>query len=211
MATRTRKTPVRPAPTTLDPRIFSYEINPALLTQVLHVYRDNSHQDTSKVKSRGELTRTTKKMYKQKGTGNARHGSRMSPTFVGGGVAHGPTGLKPNNLKLNQKMKAAALAGILTSYSKEKSIEIVTIPTVDKPSAKAFRSLFPKEKTLFVYHQDGPTLISSLRNLSGMNFITANQLNAYHVAGSRFISLTPSAHDAIVSRLTPLIKSKKEK
>ena len=227
MATRTVKTPavkvkkvttkkaaavkvpaVKASIPALDPRVFAYEVKPSLLTQVLHVYRDNSHQDTSKVKTRGELERTTKKIYKQKGTGNARHGSRMSPTFVGGGVAFGPTGVQPGNLKVNRKMKAAALAGILSMYAKDNLVELITLPDVKTPNIKAFKTLLPKESTLLVYHGEGSSLVSSVNNLSNVTTIEAGQLNAYRVAQKRHLVLTPAATTAIVNRLLPLLKAK---
>lgn len=190
----------------LDPRIFSYEVKPALLTQVLHVYRDNSHQDTSKVKSRGELTHTTRKMYKQKGTGNARHGSRMSPTFVGGGVVFGPTGIKPGNLKLNKKMRAAALAGILSLYAKDNKVELITVPTVSKPSVSSVKSLFTKNKTLLIYHQESPEFIASVKNLANLSLVTANQINLMDVVASQHLAFTPKAVEAVVARILPLLK-----
>ena len=205
MATKTVKTPAKKS---LDPRVFAYPVNPALLTQVLHVYRDNAHQNTSKVKTRGELTRTTRKMYKQKGTGNARHGSRMAPIFVGGGVAHGPTGVQPTNLKLNRKMKAAALAGILSLYAKDKLLELVTLPQFKTPKAKIVKSLLPKENTLLVYHEEGEALVSSVKNLSNITAIEANRLNAWAVAENKYLALTPAAAAAIVARLLPLLKVK---
>lgn len=191
----------------LDPRIFSYKVKPSLLTQVLHVYRDNGHQDTSKVKTRGELTKTTKKIYKQKGTGNARHGSRMSPTFVGGGVAFGPTGVQPGNLKVNRKMKAAALAGILSLYAKDNLVELITLPDVKTPNIKAFKTLLPKASTLLVYHEEGDSLVPSVNNLSNVTTLEAGQLNAYRVAQKSHLVLTPAAATAIVNRLLPLLKT----
>jgi len=213
MATRTVKTttpkkvPVKRVPA-LDPRVFAYEVKPFLLTQVLHVYRDNAHQNTSKVKTRGELTRTTRKMYKQKGTGNARHGSRMAPIFVGGGIAHGPTGVQPANLKVNRKMKAAALAGILSLYAKDKLLELITLPKVITPKVKTIKSLLPKEDTLLVHHQEGAALISSVKNLSNVTAVEANRLNAYQVAQNKYLALTPAAATAIIARLLPLLKAK---
>lgn len=192
----------------LDPRIFSYEVKPALLTQVLHVYRDNSHQDTSKVKTRGELTKTTRKMFKQKGTGNARHGSRMAPQFVGGGIVFGPTGIKPGNLKINRKMKAAALAGILTLYAKDKHIELVAPSALEKPQSKIAQTLFPQTTTLLIYHQETPALLASVRNLANVELVEASRLNAYHVAANRHVVLTAKAHESIVNRLLPLLKTK---
>ena len=192
-----------------DPRVFAYEVKPSLLAQVLHVYRDNAHQNTSKVKTRGELTRTTRKMYKQKGTGNARHGSRMAPIFVGGGVAHGPTGVQPANLKVNRKMKAAALAGILSLYAQDKLLELITLPKVTTPKVKTIKSLLPKEDTLLVHHQEGAALISSVKNLSNVTAVEANRLNAYHIAANKHIVMTAKAHQSIVSRLLLLLKTNK--
>ena len=225
MATRSIKTPTakkvstrRPVvrseakipsiPEGLDPRVFAYEVKPSLLTQVLHVYRDNAHQDTSKVKTRGELTKTTRKTYKQKGTGNARHGSRMAPIFVGGGVAHGPTGVQPANLKVNRKMKATALAGILSLYAKDKLLELIILPEVTTPKVKTIKSLLPQEGTLLVHHQEGAALISSVKNLSNVTAVEANRLNAYQVAQNKYLALTPAAATAIIARLLPLLKAK---
>ncbi len=195
----------------LDPRVFSYKVSEALLTQVIHVYRDNTHQNTSKVKTRGELEKTTKKMYKQKGTGNARHGSKMSPTFVGGGVAFGPTGVKPGNLKINRKMRAAALAGILTIYTKDNAVELVTAPEMTKPEVKLVKSLLAKSDTLLVYAKEAPAFISSVRNLGNVTLVEAGKLNAYSVAQSKHVALTPSAHEAVVARVLPLLKVAKAK
>ncbi len=223
MATKTVKTttpkkvPVKRAskiprisagPAGLDPRVFAYTVKPSLLTQVLHVYRSTGHQDTSKVKTRGELTKTTRKTYKQKGTGNARHGSRMAPIFVGGGVAHGPTGVQPANLKVNRKMKAAALAGILSLYAQDKLLELIILPEVATPKVKTIKSLLPKEGTLLVHHQESKALLSSVKNLSNVTAVEANRLNAYQVAQNKHLALTPAATTAIVTRLLPLLKVK---
>jgi len=197
--------------TILDSRIFNYQVSDALLSQVIHVYRDNTHQNTSKVKARGELTRTTKKMYKQKGTGNARHGSKMSPTFVGGGVAFGPTGIQPNNLKINRKMRAAALAGILSHYAKDNAVELFNAPKLTKPEVKSVKSLLTKPDTLLVYGQESPAFVSSVRNLGNVTLIEAGKLNAYTVVQSKHVALTASAHEALVSRILPLIKLAKPK
>ncbi|RJR29320.1 50S ribosomal protein L4 [Candidatus Microgenomates bacterium] len=94
------------------PKEIAGEENTALLAQAIHVYRDRQHAGVSRVKTRGEIARTTKKWFKQKGTGNARHGARSAPIFVGGGVAHGPKGIK-RVLTLSKKMKKKALSAAL--------------------------------------------------------------------------------------------------
>ncbi len=192
----------------LDPRIFEYPVSEALLTQVLHVYRDNSHQDTSRVKTRGELTKTTKKIYKQKGTGNARHGSRMSPTFVGGGVAHGPTGVQPKNLKINRKMRASALAGILSLYAKNKMVELVVLPDLKTPKVSSVKQIFPQKGTLLVCHQEDKAVVSSVSNLANVTVIDADRLNAYLVVQNKHLALTQAAALALTARLLPLLKTK---
>ncbi len=76
-----------------------------ILAQAIHIYREDSHRGVAKTKTRGEVDLTKHKVYKQKGTGNARHGAKSSPIYVGGGVAFGPTGYKTSPMSLNQKMK----------------------------------------------------------------------------------------------------------
>src|SRR3989344_5966768 len=76
------------------PKEFEVKPNFRLLAQAYHVYEDRTHLGLAKAKTRGEVRISTKKIYKQKGTGGARHGAKSAPIFVGGGVAHGPKGIK---------------------------------------------------------------------------------------------------------------------
>ena len=101
------------------PKDFLGDINMALLAQAVHVYRDRTHRGTSKVKTRGDVSLTTAKWYRQKGTGNARHGAKSAPIFVGGGVTHGPKGIK-RVLTLSRKMRQKALVSAF-SYKNKKS------------------------------------------------------------------------------------------
>src|SRR3990167_4620035 len=89
----------------LPKALFGEKQNDKLLAQAIHVYRDRQHLGNSKVKTRGEVTATTRKWYRQKGTGRARHGAVSAPLFVGGGVAHGPKGINRHNLRLNAKLQ----------------------------------------------------------------------------------------------------------
>ena len=72
------------------PKEFGQKENLPLLAQAVRVYEERSHIGFAKTKTRAEVNRTTKKVYKQKGTGGARHGARSAPIYVGGGTAHGP-------------------------------------------------------------------------------------------------------------------------
>src|SRR3989337_4392523 len=88
---------------TLPKEIFGLPDNPNLMAQAIRVYLANQHQGSKKTLTRGEVNRTTAKVWKQKGTGRARHGSRKAPIFVGGGIAHGPRGVTAASLKLTKK------------------------------------------------------------------------------------------------------------
>ena len=73
-------------------KIFGAKVNPSLVNQAVRVYLSNQRQASARTKSRGEVKVTKAKIWRQKGTGRARHGSRNAPIFVGGAKAHGPTG-----------------------------------------------------------------------------------------------------------------------
>ena len=92
----------------LPKEIFDVKVNDPLMAQAVRVYLANQRRGTVKTKSRGEVKISTRKIYRQKGTGRARHGAASAPIFVGGGIAFGPR-QRDYSLKLNQKMKKAAL------------------------------------------------------------------------------------------------------
>src|SRR3972149_8149295 len=106
------------------PKEFGEKPNMALLAQAIRVYEDGGHTGLSKTKTRAEVNRTTKKLYKQKGTGGARHGSRRAPIFVGGGVAHGPRPIK-RVLTLPLKLRKLARAIAYTVKAKENEMVVV--------------------------------------------------------------------------------------
>src|SRR3989344_7699592 len=76
------------------PKDYAVKANSKLLSQAVRVYEDRAHLGLSRTKTRGEVAISTRKIYRQKGTGGARHGARSAPIFVGGGAAHGPKGIK---------------------------------------------------------------------------------------------------------------------
>src|SRR5579859_4653392 len=100
------------------PKEWETKSNIALLSQAIRVYGDRAHFGLAKSQTRAEVNRTTKKLYKQKGTGGARHGSRKAPIFVGGGVAHGPRPVS-RVLTLPAKMKRKAIGVAITLAVKE--------------------------------------------------------------------------------------------
>lgn len=98
------------------PKELVSDVNRSLLMQAIHVYRARKHPGNSKVQTRSEVSLTKAKVYRQKGTGNARHGAKSAHIFVGGGVAHGPKGVKrvlSLPTKMRRKARESAIAAML--------------------------------------------------------------------------------------------------
>lgn len=181
--------------------IFSLEVSPALLTQAIHIYQENSHRGVSKVKTRGELNISKHKVYKQKGTGNARHGAKSAPIYVGGGVVFGPTGLGSAPRSFNQKMKVKALLGMLSLYNKEGRLVSVDSADIKDSSTKSAAKIFGEDKAALVHYDETPGFLKSVSNLNNLTLLSARRLNAYTVATSPKVFLTNSAYDHLVKRL----------
>lgn len=182
------------------------EINPALLTQAVRVYESNSHQKTHKTKTRGEVDGSTRKIYRQKGTGNARHGARYAPIFVGGGIAHGPTGVRPENLVLPKGMRRAALAAALVEKLSGKAVSGLTGATsADGKTATTVKLLasaagHPKNKVLVVTDGRADALYRAVANIQGASMKRASLVNAYDLVAAEHLLLTKKALSAIMAR-----------
>lgn len=187
--------------------------SPALLAQALRVYESNSHQGTSSVKTRGEVAGSTKKIYRQKGTGNARHGAKYAPVFVGGGIAHGPKSIRPDNLRLSKAMRRRSLASAILVKLGEKSISGLTGLKKATGKTSAAATLLatvaghPKNKVLIITKNAQPMLFRMVRSLQGVTIKRASLINAYDLIASDHIVTTKTAYDALVART---IKSKPE-
>ncbi|MFC1711867.1 50S ribosomal protein L4, partial [Patescibacteria group bacterium] len=189
----------------LPSNIFAGKINPALMAQAIRVYLSNQRMALAKVKSRGEVSFSTRKIYKQKGTGRARHGGKGAPIFVKGGRAHGPTGTQNFKLKLSKKMKKLSLFSALTSKFKENEIMVIDgfekIEPKTKEMIKVFKNLklykakeVKKEekkgkskknklnlKVLIVLPKGLENIVRAGRNIPQVKIMQAKQLNTYKV------------------------------
>ena len=193
--------------------VFNAVVNQKLLAQGIRVYLANQRQGTSKVKTRSEVARTKKKWYKQKGTGNARHGSQNAPIFVGGGVAHGPNGLAEWKLKLSKRLRGQAL---ITALSAQKSNIIVCDGINDlsgktKDAVKLLAKLTEsKDKVLVVLTEPKAETLHSLHNLEKVMISRADRLNIYEVSLADKIILTSEAVKNLEERLNKYIKVTKK-
>ena len=172
---------------TLLPKCFEEKENPKLLSQAIHVYRERAHIGLARTKTRGEVARTTKKWYRQKGTGGARHGARSAPIFVGGGVAHGPKSLR-RELVLPEKMKRKALDLAFSAKAKEGKVVVVNgLSTLNKTNqvAKLIEKFQDKNKKInkftFVLDKESSINKKIFRNISNVYVKTFDSINAHDV------------------------------
>lgn len=180
--------------------------NEILLAQAVRIYTSNSHQKTSKVKTRGEVAGSTRKIYRQKGTGNARHGAKYAPIFVGGGIAHGPTGLRPDNLILPKAMRRSALAAAMQLKLSDKAITGIsglknfTGKTSDAAKLLTVTTAHPSKSVLVVTASRANSLYHSLRNLQGVSMKRASLVNAYDLVATEHLLITKQALEVITKR-----------
>lgn len=173
---------------TLKKEIFSAKINSDIMAQAVRVYQSNQRQASAKTLTRSQVKRTTKKVYRQKGTGGARHGSRKAPIYVGGGIAHGPTGTQNFSLKMPKKMKKAALKSALSEKQKNKNIYIIDgFSAIKKPQtskiAKFLKKLLKNKlrNIAILFEKDMENAKKSARNIPFLTLINSENINTYEI------------------------------
>lgn len=176
------------------PKEFDQKSNMALLAQAVHIFQERSHVGLRKTKTRAEINRTTKKVYKQKGTGGARHGSRRANVFVGGGVALGPRPIR-RILTLPGKMKARAR---LLAYSQKASegqlIMVSGLLKIEKTKevselTKALTKATGAKRFTFVLSEGASPAVKCFRNFTAAEAIFWKDANAYDVFDGGMIVL----------------------
>lgn len=189
--------------TNLAQAVFEAKASPTLLAQAVRVYLGNQRQAGAKTKTRAMVAKTTAKMYKQKGTGRARHGSYAAPIFVGGGVALGPTGEQNYKRKMSGAMIKKALLGALTERAQEKRVVVVT--GGDKATGKTKDALKLREKLgdlatgpVVVVTAQQRDMARGWRNLKGVRVIERDRLNTYEVLARKSMVITKEAMEELV-------------
>ncbi|GAA4904818.1 hypothetical protein GCM10025789_25040 [Tessaracoccus lubricantis] len=187
----------------LPAALFDANTNIPLIHQVVVAQLAAARQGTHDTKTRGEVRGGGAKPWRQKGTGRARHGSRRSPIWTGGGVVHGPT---PRNYaqRTNKKMIAAALRGALSDRARDGEVYVISEIAGDKPSTKGALELLNKvagdiRKALVVLDRFEDNAWLSLRNVPTLHLIAVDQLNTYDVLANDKIVFTSAALAAFVA------------
>jgi len=144
----------------LPDRVFGFKWNADLVHQALQAQIKNRRQPLAHAKGRGEVSGGGRKPWRQKGTGRARHGSIRSPIWIGGGVTHGPTKERKYEVKLNKKMKQAAIFSVLARKLKDKEIKVIDNLEPEHPKTKLIaellREFFDRRQSILII----PSLIS---------------------------------------------------
>lgn len=191
---------------TLESALFDMGGKLQVVAQAVRVYLANARQGTARVKSRGQVSLTKKKWYKQKGTGGARHGARSAPIFVGGGVSHGPTGLANWDLKMSKVMKKNALRTALAVQAQAGKIRVVdgleTVGVKTKEVAKMLLDMgVGNDKLLIITNQTYQNLIRSSQNIGTVLCTRADRLNTNEVMSAHQILITKEAVKALELKL----------
>ena len=175
------------------------------------IYLDVKHylaaqrQGTHKSKERAEISRTTKKLKKQKGTGGARAGSMKSPLFIGGGRVFGPRP-RDYSFKLNKKVKVLARVSALSYKAKENAITVLEDFTFEAPKTKNYIDLIKNlnladKKTILVLGDTNNNVYLSSRNLQGAKVVKATDLNTYDIVNAETLILLESSVKVLESLL----------
>ena len=185
----------------LPGEIFGEKVNKALLAQAVRVYLANQRQGNASTKTRGEVEGSTRKIYRQKGTGRARHGGVRAPIFVKGGIVFGP---KPRDfgLAFPQKMKRKALFVALSAKVRDNEVTVIDGLGKIEAKAKNFAGMLKslgvagkKQKLLFVTAGNVESVLRAGGNVHGVSFLASKQINTYEVISAKRVILMKDAID----------------
>jgi large subunit ribosomal protein L4 len=181
------------------------EIRPDILQRCVVWQLAKRRAGTHKIQVHNEVSRTSKKMYKQKGTGGARHGSRRAPQFVGGSRAFGPV-VRSHEIDLPKKVRKLALRHALSSKAKAGSLVILDQAALDAPKTAALRAQFEKLGLKNALIIAGPAVDTNFglaaRNIPHVDVLPDAGLNVYDVLRRDTLVLTRAAVEAIQARFS---------
>jgi large subunit ribosomal protein L4 len=188
---------------TLSKDIFGLEPRVDLIQRCINWQLARRQRGTHKTKMRGEINRTTKKMYRQKGTGGARHGAQSAPQFRGGGKAFGPV-VRSHASDLPKKVRALALRHALSAKAKDGTLIVLDKASIKDAKTKALRAQFGKlgfDNALIV---DGAEVeagfATAARNIPNIDVLPVQGINVYDILRRRTLVLTKAALDALEAR-----------
>lgn len=191
----------------LDDDVFGAEVHEHLLWEAVKWQLAKRRAGTASTKRMGEVRGTAKKIWKQKGTGQARHGARKAPIFVGGGSVFGP---KPRDYEYDmpRKAKKAALRAALSLRASEQKLVVLDAFSTDgktKSVATALKAL-GGAKALIVDAKTNENLVRGAKNLASSQWLAPEGLNVYDILRHDTLVLTQDAAKAVTEALKPKAK-----
>ena len=179
----------------IDEKSLGGEINAALIKQAYVRYHSNLRQGSSRSKNRREVEGSTRKIYKQKGTGNARHGDRKANLFKGGGHGHSKKKTREDfRMEMPKKMRRAANRNALLAKLIDNEVRVVDRIAFDKPKTSAFLEFLKAlsiDKSAYVALSNDQSKAGvarlSARNVDGVTLGRADTMNAFNMLGSRYL------------------------
>ncbi len=190
----------------LSEAVFGIEPNDHAIYLDVKQHLANRRQGTHKAKERADITGSTRKIKKQKGTGTARAGSIKSPLFRGGGRAFGPRP-RSYSFKLNKGLKKLARQSALSIKAKEDNILVIEKMDFETPKTKAFTNVLKAlelegKKSLFVLDGSNNNVYLSSRNLKRTNVINSSELNTYTVLNANKVVISETCLEEIESNFS---------
>jgi large subunit ribosomal protein L4 len=181
----------------LDDKIFGIEPNDHAIYLDCKQYMANKRQGTHKSKERSEISGSTRKLKRQKGTGGARSGDIKSPVFVGGGRVFGPRP-RDYNFKLNKKVKVLARKSALTYKVREDGIIIIEDINFENHKTKNYIQLLNNfnifdKKTLLILAEENKNVYLSSRNIKQANITSTSNINTYEILKAQKLLITESS------------------
>jgi large subunit ribosomal protein L4 len=183
--------------------IFGLEPRPDILQRMVRYQLSKRQAGTHKSKTRGEISATTKKMYKQKGTGRARHGAKSAPQFRGGGKAFGPV-VRSHAHDLPKKVRALALKHALSDKARGEKLIVIAEASAKEPKTKALAKQFADLGVASALVVGGKELEANFalaaRNIGSIDVLPVQGINVYDILRRDTLVLTKAAVDALTER-----------
>jgi large subunit ribosomal protein L4 len=198
----------------LPAELFGEELHRSLLHEAARADLAARRRGTASTLRRGEVSMTTAKAWRQKGTGRARVGALSSPTRIGGGVAFGP---KPRRytVKVNRKARRRALRSALSVHAQRDSVALLDAATFDEPSTKKAAEALEKwgatRPTLVVLDQEEVGAVRSFRNIDRVDVTEASAVGVADLVGAASIVLSERALEVLGARAGTTAAGKPEK
>ncbi|MBT6254413.1 50S ribosomal protein L4 [Candidatus Uhrbacteria bacterium] len=188
----------------LNAAIFGVEANENLVHQAVVAQQANSRVNLAHTKDRSEVAGTKKKPWRQKGTGRARHGSRRSPIWVGGGITFGPRNIRNFAKKFNKRAKRKALFMTLTSKVAESGFIVVDDLQIDAPKTKQMATVLNAlptvgKRTLVIVNSANENVRRAAKNIPFVDTIAPNSINTVDVLKAGTIVVGSAELDALTN------------